>query len=162
MNIFVSDPDPIVCARNLDDKRVIKMTLESAQLLCTALHEHNAGNLAKYKPTHKNHPCNIWCRESRENYIWLLRHFEALAQEYSFRTGKQHKSYRELYPDLVNGIQKIPLLKLTPFANCAARKDMNIDYKRMNDVHQAYRLYLADRWANDKRPPKWTKRTKPF
>ena len=162
MNIFVTHEDPRISAINLDDKRVVKMVLESAQMLCTALHEHGASHLAKYKPTHKNHPSNVWCRETRLNYGWLLMHFKALADEYTYRTGKVHKSYRELYSDLVKGANYIPYGKLTPYANCAARKDMNIDYKHITDVPKAYKLYLADRWATDKLIPKWTKRTRPF
>jgi hypothetical protein len=162
MNIFFTHDDPRICARNLDDKRVIKMTLESAQMLCTALHQHGAGHLAQYKPTHPNHPSNIWCRETSMNYGWLLMHFAALAQEYTFRTGKVHKSYRELFPDLLNGIQFIPNGNLTPYANCAARKDLDISYKDMDDTCEAYKLYLIDRWALDKRPPLWTNRSRPF
>lgn len=161
MNIFTSDPDPRVSATNLDDKRVIKMILESAQMLCTALHHHGAGHLAEYKPTHKNHPANVWCRETRMNYGWLLMHFAALSQEYTYRTGKSHKSFT-LFPDLYRGTQFIPTGELTAFVNCAARKDMNIDYKHITDAHEAYRLYLAERWANDKIAPKWTNRSRPF
>lgn len=162
MNIFHTDNDPRISAINLDDKRVIKMTLESAQMLCTALHEHGAGHLAKYKPTHKNHPSNIWCRETSMNYGWLLMHFAALANEYTYRTGKVHKSYRELYPDLLLGIKFIPKGNLTPYANCAARLDMDISYKHIPDTCEAYRQYLVERWVNDKLTPKWTNRSRPF
>jgi hypothetical protein len=172
MNIFITDKCPIKSAQNLDDKRVNKMILESAQMLCTALDEHGglvtkgkdkffiSGNKA-YKPTHKNHPSNIWCRETRENYNWLLRHFKALYDERKYRTGKGHKSF-ELYDDLVAGANYIPRGKLTDFPNCAARKDMGIDYKHMTDIPAAYQLYLLDRWATDKLTPKWTKRTRPY
>lgn len=162
MNIFFTDSDPRVCARNLDDKRVVKMTLESAQMLCTALHMHGASHLAKYKPTHPNHPSNIWCRETSMNYCWLLMHFAALAHEYTYRTGKVHKSYLELYDNLYSGIGFIPNGNLTPYANCAARQDLGISYKHLNDVHEAYKLYLIDRWALDTLTPKWTNRSRPF
>lgn len=161
MNIFVTDEDPRISARNLDDKRVTKMVLESAQMLCTALHEHGASDLAKYKPTHVNHPCNMWCRATRLNYGWLLMHFRALCDEFTFRTGNIHKSSL-LYDDLVAGASHIPDGPLTEFANCAARSDMNIDYKHVDDVCTAYQLYLQDRWANDKLTPKWTNRHRPF
>jgi hypothetical protein len=161
VNIFVTDADPRVAATHLDDKRVIKMVLESAQMLCTALHENSASHLAKYKPTHKNHPANIWCRTTHYNYTWLLMHFKALGLEYNLRTNKNHKSM-ELFDDLYEGVKYIPKGNLTPFANCAARADMNISYKYLDDTHEAYRLYLTDRWASDKRLPKWTMRSRPF
>ena len=161
MNIFVTDENPCIAATHLDDKRVVKMVLESAQMLCTALHINNASHLAKYKSTHINHPSNVWCRETHLNYSWLLMHFKALATEYNIRFNKEHKSF-ELFDDLYKGIKHIPKGKITPFANCAARADMGISYKHLNDVHEAYRLYLIDRWATDKVKPKWTKRTRPF
>lgn len=161
MNIFVTHEDPRISAINLDDKRVIKMVLESAQMLCTALHEHGASHLAQYKPTHKNHPCNIWCRETHMNYAWLLMHFKALCDEYTFRRGKIHKSSL-MYDDLFEGVKHISNGKLTAFANCAARQDMGISYKHLADIPEAYRLYLTDRWSSDKLNPKWTGRTRPF
>ena len=162
MNIFISDVDPVKSAINLDDKRVNKMILESAQMLCTALHLNDASHLAKYKTTHANHPSNVWVREGRENYNWLLQHMKALSDEYTFRTGKVHKTYRELYGDLAKGAEFIPDKSLTPFANCAARQDMGINYKHLDDVPMAYRLYLIDRWERDKLVPKWTNRSRPF
>ena len=161
MNIFATDSNPVVAASHLDDKRVIKMILESAQMLCTALHTHKASYLAAYKSTHANHPCNIWCRENVSNYGWLLMHFKALAEEYTFRSGKIHKS-ASLFTDLYTGAGYLPKGDLTKMANCAARNDMNISYKHINDIHEAYRLYLIDRWALDKLKPKWTNRTRPF
>lgn len=161
MNIFATDEDPRISAMNLDDKRVIKMILESAQMLCTALHEHGASHLAQYKPTHKNHPSNIWVRENQSNYGWLLLHFAALAGEYTYRTGKHHKSF-SLFPELFEGVSYLPKGELTPIPNCAARADMGISYKHVDDIYEAYRLYLTDRWANDKIKPKWTNRTRPF
>lgn len=161
VNIFITDEDPRISAVNLDDKRVIKMVLESAQMLCTALHENNASHLAQYKSTHKNHPSNIWCRTTHFNYAWLLMHFKALCDEYTFRTGKTHKSSL-LYDDLYKGLQFIPKGKLTPYANCAARQDMGISYKHLTNTCEAYRLYLTDRWASDKLTPKWTNRSRPF
>ena len=161
MNIFVTDENPIKAAQNLDDKRVVKMVLESAQMLCTALHENGASHLAQYKPTHKNHPANVWARETRMNYGWLLMHFMALCKEYTHRTGKTHKS-ESLFTNLWLGAQHIPDGELTPFANCAAHSGKNISYKHVSDIHSAYRQYLVDRWATDTLIPKWTKRSRPF
>lgn len=154
MNIFVTSSDPVESARALDDKRVIKMVLETAQMLCTALRLNNGTHLAKYKSTHENHPCNIWVRTSRENYQWTIDHFAALLSEYNIRSGKIH-ACESMYPDLASGVNLIPAGALTPFANCAARKDMNLDFKHL-EVTLAYKLYLLKRWNTDKRPAKWT------
>jgi len=108
MNIFVTDPCPKKSAEYLDTKRVNKMILESAQLLSTALREHGYIGNDIYKSTHKNHPSNVWTRKSRENYKWLLKHFEALALEYYKRRKVMHKSYTKLNSILRKNMATIP------------------------------------------------------
>jgi hypothetical protein len=137
MNIFFTDQCPIKCAKNLDTKRVNKMILESCQMLATAVNEN--GGSAIYKSTHKKHPSTLWVTESYSNWKWLWNHMVALALEYKKRRGKVHASFK----------------KLTDKPNCAARQDMGISYKHLDDVYTAYKLYLADRWETDKREPVW-------
>lgn len=88
MNIFVLDLDPVKCAAQYINKHVVKMTLETAQILC-AVHEPG---VAPYKRTHYNHPCTVWARESTANYLWLCDLGLAIANEYTERYGKRHKS----------------------------------------------------------------------
>lgn len=152
MNIFVTDPCPFISARYLDDKRVIKMILESAQMLSTAIWE--CGGTGFYRPTHKNHPCSKWARETRSNYQWLVNHFRFLMEEYSRRYGKFHKC-AEYLDSIISGLRYIPEGELTPFPNCTKFKDIP-------DVHRAYRECLLDKWQNDKRPPKWTNTNPPI
>lgn len=115
MNIFYLHSDPHVAAEMQTNKHVVKMILESAQLLCTAHRildgEHyidiSSGRKLQrwrhpryekelYKATHFNHPCAIWARMSRENYEWLYKHFIWLNAEYEKRYGKIHASYKRL------------------------------------------------------------------
>lgn len=63
------------------------MILESAQLLCSA----HARGAAPYKPTHLEHPCSLWTRRSLGNYRYLIRHAQALVQEFADR-GTEHAS----------------------------------------------------------------------
>ncbi len=84
MNIFVLDVDPVAAATMLCDQHVVKMTLETAQLLCSA---HNK---APYKRTHYNHPCAVWTRASAANYMWLCSYGITLAKEYTHRFGRCH------------------------------------------------------------------------
>lgn len=154
MNIFVTNPSPAKSAQFLDDKRIGKMCLETAQLLCTAINQ--CGLTAPYKSTHVNHPCTKWVMESYSNWLWLWDHGMALGEEYYRRFNKYHKSHEvinelwHLYPE-----QFYVDSGLTPFANCAANKGLGINYKDEVDVHLAYQLYLNDRWDTDKRPPTW-------
>lgn len=109
MNIFVLDADPVRAAQWQCDRHVIKMTLETAQLLCSV--HHFFGYKAPYKKTHINHPCAVWARESLANYEWLLAHGKALGEEYTARYGKIHKSVSAM-PD---PIKELPDIELTPF-----------------------------------------------
>lgn len=144
MNIFATSSCPYQSAKYLDDKRVVKMCLESAQILSTVMHLY--GEDAPYKPTHQNHPCVKWAAESRVNAQWLFRHFQALCLEYWRRYDKQHKCY-ELEPQFKSFFGK-SLVYPKVFENCT-------DYKEMSNVHLAYKYCLADKWESDKRMPRW-------
>ena len=91
MNIFYLDKDPVKAAKVQYNKHIVKMILESAQMLCTA-HHCIMGEDADvpYKPAHKNHPSTIWARQSAQNYAWLYYHMMALGNEYTKRYGKKH------------------------------------------------------------------------
>lgn len=143
MNIFVLDTDPEVAASLHCDKHVVKMILETAQLLSTARAE--LGLSHPYKPNHVNHPCSIWTRASQANYAWLRRLGLALYDEYQRRyDNRVHKSgelirSRALATPLAKAF---PALKRTPFAQAMP------DEYRHPDAVVAYRTY----YLADKRP----------
>ena len=93
MNIFYLDKDPVKAAKMQYNKHVVKMILESAQMLCTAHHCIMGSDAdVPYKSAHKNHPSTIWARQSAQNYAWLYYHMMALGDEYTKRYGKKHLS----------------------------------------------------------------------
>lgn len=122
MNIFYTDPDPLICAQNLCDKHVVKMPLETAQMLSTAWRYYADPNLVDtklwcdqrgfYKTAMVNHPSTKWARTSCANYKWLFKHFVALCVEYQYRYRKVHKSF-----ELVEHLQYIPHLLRTTWDN---------------------------------------------
>ena len=95
MNIFYLHEDPVKAAKLQYNKHVVKMILESAQMLCTA-HHHWSDELGykpdyvPYKIAHYNHPSTIWCRQNVRQYYWLYNHMIALGDEYTKRYGKTH------------------------------------------------------------------------
>jgi hypothetical protein len=155
MNIFCTSPCPVQSAKYLDNSRLIKMVLESAQLLSAALRINGYAGSDVYKISHKNHPSSVWCRKTRGNYKWLLAHFKALCDEYTQRFGKVHKSSL-LLPIFEQNICLISDGELTPFSNNARNLSKGVDYTKELDVHIAYQMYLSDRWETDKREPKWS------
>ena len=137
MNIFYLHKSPTVAAQHMCDKHVVKMILESAQLLCTAHHTcpTNAERPEKfYKKTHTNHPCAIWTRNCIGNYKWLCDHAQSLLDEYTYRYGKTHAS-TSVISWCVSNIPDIPDGELTDIAQC-----MPDEYKS-NDPVIAYRNY---------------------
>ena len=95
MNIFYLHSDPVKAAKIQYNKHVVKMILESAQMLCTAHHHwsevHDLDiDYIPYKKAHYNHPSTIWCRQSDEQYVWLYDHMIALGEEYTKRYNKTH------------------------------------------------------------------------
>ena len=137
MNIFYLHKSPTIAAQHMCDKHVVKMILESAQLLCTAHHTcpTNAERPEKfYKKTHTNHPCAIWTRNCIGNYKWLCDHAQSLLDEYTYRYGKTHAS-TSVISWCVSNIPDIPDGELTDIAQC-----MPDEYKS-NDPVIAYRNY---------------------
>ena len=144
MNIFALSRCPMQSAWWLDDIRKNKMILESAQMLSTAVRVLSPDtDLSVYKVAYLNHPCTIWARQSRDNFKWLLSHMSHLW----LQKGGEHGSAR-LIPQLdeYSSTGYFPNEELTPFANCARNLERGVDYSEHADTHEAYRLYMNDRW----------------
>ena len=173
MNIFAVDNDPVQAAQWLVDKHIVKMVLETAQLLSTAhrildgeqyIDKTKTGRNVKrwrlpddretvlYSATHLNHPSAVWCRQNLHNYNWLYDHFVALLHEYTYRYGKVHKC-TPMTLHLRFAPLHIGLGDLTPVTPA-----MPDEYKVPNDSVASYRNYYRVAKA---RMHKWTKRDAP-
>lgn len=152
MNIFVLDKNPRIAAQYHADTHVVKMILESAQLLSTA-HYVLDGEAYGYKPTHINHPCAVWVRESDSNYAWLYQLFRALGLEYKYRYGKEHKSINDLSDYLCCLPHNIESIGLTPFALA-----MPDEFKVIGNAVESYRQYYKN---NKKHLLNYTRRRSP-
>lgn len=94
MNIFFLHEDPEKAAELQSDVHVVKMIVETMQMLCTCLHFSYSPFIWPFelcKPTHVNHPSTKWVRFSGENYKWTIKHGKALCSEYTKRYNKVHK-----------------------------------------------------------------------
>lgn len=134
MNIFVLSFNPRIAAEHHCDKHVVKMILETAQLLYTA---HDVLPPGGYKKTHLNHPCAIWTRESQDNYMWLCELGRELCKEYTYRYGKIHKTQAHI-EWLSANVPELPKLGITEI-----RQAMPPEYKRPNPV-EAYQTYYRE------------------
>lgn len=152
MNIFYLNENPFLAARDMCDKHVVKMIVETAQLLSTA-HRYLDGKVVNngkknhyilepefenlfYKETHINHPSAIWARENMMHYDWLYEHFIALLYEYNYRYGKHHKT-GNLRPYLKNPPKNISRSLNFTAPPCA----MPDEYKVPGNAVESYRNY---------------------
>ena len=176
MNIFYLHNNIHECAKMHNDKHVVKMILEYAQLLSTA-HRFLDGiqvvGLSKsgrkqtryelsdardsilYSSTHINHPSAIWVRKSPENYLWLANMLVALCEEYTYRYGKTHKVERDglcyvLLKNIPKNIGNEGWTEPTPA--------MPDEFKVPGDSIQAYINYYV---GAKKHLANWKKRTIP-
>ena len=151
VNVFAVDRDPVRAARALCDRHVVKMTLEAAQILCTAARK--LGREAPYRATHARHPCVEWAAARRANWDWLVRHGLALGDEYERRFGRVHAS-RAIIARVARrgpraGVRRQPFVQVMP------------EQYRGADAVAAYRrYYVAEKarfatWKTPARPPAW-------
>jgi len=154
MNIFFLDGNPEIAARMQCDQHVIKMPIESMQMLSAAFHANNQlDNPSLYAPSYLNHPSTVWVRQSRSHYRWLYRLMVALCEEYEYRYGREHRVLR-FAPDFKEPPRAIVETDFSVPPLC-----MPDEYKIGSTVI-AYRLfYLYDkvrfaRWTR-RSPPDW-------
>jgi hypothetical protein len=176
MNIFYLDSDVKTCATYHNDKHVVKMILEYAQLLSTAhrmldgaeyidassgrrikrwrLENESMENML-YKASHINHPSAIWVRQSNNNYNWLMCLFQDLLQEYTYRYGKIHATDR-----LVYWLRKPPAN--IPVGYFTQPTPAMPDEYKVPDSIQSYRNYYVGakktmaKWKNRPIPEWWS------
>jgi hypothetical protein len=155
MNIFVTHYDPALAVQHLDNSRVNKMIIETAQLLST-VNSLTGDSYVPYKPTHRTHPCTIWAARSAANYNWLVDYFYALAHEYTHvrSNGKIHASTRLTFSRRRSDSDEQPTCWASVVPDALVRYD----------VHTAYQSVLAWKYAYEERigrSPKFTGRVKP-
>ncbi len=125
MNIFYLDKDPVVAAQMMCDKHVVKMILESAQMLSTAHRvldgDKKADSRGLYKMVHKNHPCSKWVRECDANYEWLWNHMDANIPYGDFTEPPQCMPPYCKGTDTVNSYRTYYILEKSGFANWTKR-----------------------------------------
>lgn len=144
MNVFFLDTDPARAAQMMCDKHVVKMTLETAQILSTIVG-------GPYKPTHQHHPSVLW---AKDNTAWVWEHFIALLDEYTLRYGRTHKC-----AEVASFIsQRLPAASLRPFT--PPPQVMPEEY-HSGDPVEAYREYYRQdkarfaRWERGRPSPAW-------
>lgn len=148
MNIFCPYASPVESAEALDDLRLNKMIVEAAQLLSTAVHKLDPAlhkRLDLYKPAYPHHPCTRAVQTFDGTFHWVYLWAEAMNNIRLRGTSKDHASWtviRRLHSfDLTDHFEKHG----TYFPNCTTVLHDG------PDIHERYRLYLAEKWREDQR-----------
>jgi len=169
MNIFATSSNPVDSAIVLPDKHIVKMPLETCQMLsivCSDKWGHGYGTLPKAdgnpyateKGAFRNHPCTKWANETVANSRWLLAHGIALCEEYFNRYGKCHTCFKTL----LAADEIIPYVKWdghTPFVRAMPEE---FKFDDSIDTLTAYKMYITSKpWVKDNylrlpdRKPEW-------
>jgi len=181
VNLFVVSTDPIRAARDHCDQHVVKMPLETAQMLVSAFYwwfgltshadlrerpelvsaifedfprRTPAGESWPYGLSHVNHPCTIWVRECDKNFHWAATLGRELCAEYSRRYHQIHACASIIEWCASMPTPAPPAEKRTPFAQALP------EHLRHRNPVTAYRNYYREfksafaTWKFSK-PPKW-------
>lgn len=161
MNIFAVNQCPVAAAEALPDKLVVKMPVETTQILSTV--SHLLGVPGPYRMTHQHHPCVAWAGQSLINWIWLVDHGRALCDEYRYRYGKTH-GCEEVIEEIAYECAHPEDGDFTPFV-LAMPDELRLDPVLAGDPVKAYRIYLQThkayyaRWTRRPAPAWWQKET---
>ena len=156
MNIFVTDSCPVQSARNLPDKHIVKMPLETCQMLAIIYSDwyYGVGKLYKsdgtpYRTSHgafRNHPCTQWAAANQYNLAWLILHGVALCDEYHQRyLPKVHTCYdvlcqaQVIYHNCFDELLTDAAAKVTDFTRAMPE---SIKFDTTIDTITAYKQYL--------------------
>jgi len=177
MNVFVLDNNPRKAARQHCDKHVVKMIIESAQMLSTAHRmldgtpERRPSSTGKtmqqyyvlpdsredllYKAVHKYHPCTVWTMASDKNYNWHWDLFNALCDEFIYRYKKVHATDQLLRGALLQLPKNIPNGPMTKFP-LAMKSNPECMF---DDPVKSYRAFYKTKQERFKMA--WTRRQTP-
>ena len=91
MNIFYLDINPVIAAQYLCDEHIVSQMKESCQMLSTCMIlKYGISNPILMEVSYKNHPPNIWLRERDGNFKWLVKHLNALIEQYRIRFNPEN------------------------------------------------------------------------
>jgi len=174
VNIFVTSECPRQSAQVLPDKHIVKMPLESCQMLSIIFSSwyYNWGEIHRIdgepyntkKGAFRNHPCTQWAGQNYYNTAWLIAHGIALSTEYTHRYGKMHSCNSTLFE-----AKKIFHCKTGKSITCYCMADKfarampeEFKYNEDIDTFDAYKKYVASKpWVSEnylkcpERKPSW-------
>lgn len=159
MQLFILDKNPEKAVKMLADCHIIKLCLETAQILSSVIKNHNKqNNQLLPKPYNPNHPV-IKAINNQFKINYVLKYNKALHNEFIYRFNKKHA-----YFSLINIYNKIL------FNDTDIKDDFSFaqDFKNFStdehDIVNAFKAYykfkksIIKRWKYTKtEEPNWLK-----
>ena len=187
MNLFLIAEDPQEIAEAHCDSHVVKMIIETAQILycawwCTGRDKmEETQDPPPYRVTHKNHPTARWIRADSHHYQFACRLGLALCKEYTSRfEGRVHKTQLHLERLMRLGSPPVDedcrdLATFDKVATCGLPEKIGffpcaIDDETFEkvkvcrpelDAIETYRNYYRSKLDTMKRPMKWKRPNRP-
>jgi hypothetical protein len=162
MNIFAVNMDPMFSAQQLPDKHIVKMPLETCQMISIVYSKwyHNWGEIYRLdgepystkKGAFRNHPCTQWAAKNEYNLAWLIAHGCALTTEYKHRYGKVHACAKPLFQakKIFHSKTKKAITIHSMVDKFARAMPENIKHDKTIDDVTAYQKYLNTKpWVKD-------------
>lgn len=164
MNIFKTHTCPILSAKDICNKLVIRMPTETSQLIATAfsLEQLSSTDCPKNKDgtnrKHFNpkHGSAIYTRNSFGNFLWVLYHGLALCEEYQVRYKKRHFNHDFLiWAQKNSGLIQFDKTEEEPIYLAMPDK-----YKTYPQDWMCYRAYINgektySKWPSIDKIPSW-------
>ena len=174
MNIFATEQCPKNSAMVLPDKHIVKMPLESCQMLAIIFSKwyYDWGTISKAdgtpyatkKGAFRNHPSTKWAAKSFYNTAWLIQHGCSLANEYHYRYGKVHTCAKTLFEakKLFHRKSELAIVCHTQATDFSRAMPDEWKFDGTIDTFTAYKRYISSKpWVKDnylrkpERKPDW-------
>lgn len=174
MNIFVTSHDPILSAKVLPDKHIVKMPLECCQMISIIysewylnwgeIHKKDGDPYSTKKGAFRNHPCTVWAAKNYNNLAWLIQHGCALSSEYTHRYDKIHSCSKTLFEakKIFHKKTDNPITCFTLAEDYARAMPDEFKFDDSITTTEAYKMYIASKpWVKDnylripERKPDW-------
>lgn len=137
MNIFYLDTDPLQAAAYHCDKHVVKMIVETSQIISTVFHRYGLHKRWMMKPCYFHRPCTVWAGDSAQNLFWTICLGVELTKEYTIRYGKDHSC-----SELLQAFKEMVLCHdVVPFSGFTTPSLAMPDECKKGDPVESYREY---------------------
>lgn len=147
--MFITNPDTVDCARDLDDSRLGPVCLFTGKVICTILKKKKKLDVP-YDSI--KGPWIDWAYD-RDNFAWVVSYHKAVADEYKRRFGRHPQSFKDVGREFFDTIPQVRVLDDVPALAFDAKTGQ--DFTWVINPFESYRYLLNFYWLNE--DPQWNR-----